>query len=114
MHVSLGWRLISAVATTSRLASAQTFSEQARSLRLAPVDAAFYSANLRMKEQWDIITASKAYARLLQIPLVQGAKLYVEFQLQESPEPTIAQDSRICFFGPRERSNRAREGYVFR
>jgi len=69
---------------------AQSLPDQARSLRLVPADAAFYSANLRIKEQWDLFAGSKAYARLMQIPFIQSAKMYVEYQLQESPEPPIA------------------------
>ena len=65
--------------------------EQAHSLRQVPADSAFYSSSLRLKEQWDAFVGSKAYAKLLEIPLVQLAKMQVGFQWQQSSEPTIAQ-----------------------
>ena len=79
-----------ALAESLDAAQAQSLADQSHSLRLVPAEAAFYSANLRIKEQWDIFTGSNAYARLMQIPLIQSAKMYVEYQLQESPEPPIA------------------------
>jgi hypothetical protein len=69
---------------------AADLAEQAHSLRMAPADAAFYSASLRLKEQFDVLVESKAYAKLLEIPLVQLVKMQVAFQWQQSPEPTVA------------------------
>jgi hypothetical protein len=54
-----------------------------------PADAAFYSANLRLKEQWDVFAASRAFARLMEIPFIQSMKMYAEFQLEQSPEPDL-------------------------
>jgi hypothetical protein len=64
--------------------------EQAHSLKKVPANASFYSANLRFKEQWDAFVESKAYAKLMQIPLVQMAKMQITFQWQQSEQPTIA------------------------
>ena len=64
--------------------------EQAHSLKKVPDDASFYSANLRFKEQWQSFVGSKAYAKLMEIPLVQIAKMQITYQWQQSEEPTIA------------------------
>ena len=48
-------------------ASAQT----PASLKLVPADVAFYSASMRLREQYDIFVASKAFAKLQQLPVVQ-------------------------------------------
>ena len=75
----------------SRRTAAADLAEHAHSLRKVPADAAFYSANLRIKEQWDAFVASKAYAKLMEIPLFQLAKMQVTFQWQQSTEPTIVE-----------------------
>jgi hypothetical protein len=64
--------------------------EQAHSLKKVPADASFYSANLRFKEQWHTFVESKAYAKLMQIPVIGMAKGYVTFQWQQSEQPQIA------------------------
>lgn len=64
--------------------------DQAHSLRSVPADACFYSASLRLQEQLDVFLESQAYARLLQVPIVQLAKMQITFQWQQSPEPTVA------------------------
>ena len=65
--------------------------DQAHSLRKVPADAAFYSASLRLKEQWDTFLSNRAYGKLMEIPLIQLAKMQVTFQLQQSNEPAVAQ-----------------------
>src|SRR5690606_11005304 len=65
--------------------------DQVRSLALVPADVAFYSASLRQKEQFDLFLASKAYSRLLEVPIVQLAKMQIGFQWQQSPQPVIAE-----------------------
>jgi hypothetical protein len=70
---------------------AAELAEQARSLRAVPADAAFYSASLRLKEQMDIFLASKAYQRLMQIPIVQLGKMQLTFQWQQAAVPQVAQ-----------------------
>ncbi len=64
--------------------------DQAHSLHKVPADAAFYSASLRLREQWHAFKNSKAYSKLMEIPLIQFAKMQVEFQWQQSEEPTLA------------------------
>lgn len=64
--------------------------EQAHSLRTVPADVAFYSASFRLKEQLDIFRASNTYNRIMQIPVVQMAKLQAQFQWEQSQEPAIA------------------------
>ncbi len=72
-------------------ARAAELAEHAHSLGVAPADAAFYSASLRLKEQLDIFLESKAYARLMEIPIIQIAKMQVMFQWQQSTEPAVAE-----------------------
>ena len=80
-----------ALVAANRLpARAADLAEQAHSLRKVPADAAFYSSSLRLKEQWDTFIESKAYAKLMEIPLVQLGKMQVGFQWQQSNEPPIA------------------------
>lgn len=76
-----------AVSTGTRAAE---LVEQAHSLRAVPADAAFYSASLRLKEQLDIFLASKTYQRLMEIPIVQLAKLQLTFQWQQAAVPQVA------------------------
>jgi hypothetical protein len=71
-------------------ANAADLADQAHSLRKVPADAAFYSASLRLREQWHAFKSSKAYAKLMEIPLVQFAKMQVEFQWQQSEDPRLA------------------------
>jgi hypothetical protein len=70
---------------------AAELAEQAHSLRAVPSDAAFYSASLRLKEQLDIFLASKAYQRLMEIPIVQLGKMQLMFQWQQAAVPQVAQ-----------------------
>jgi len=69
---------------------AADLSEQAKSLRKVPADASFYSASLRMRDQWHVFKDSKAYAKLMEIPIVQFAKMQASFQWQQSEQPTVA------------------------
>ncbi len=70
---------------------AADLAEQAHSLHTVPADAAFYSASLRLKEQWHAFIGSKAYGKLLEIPLVQLAKMQVAFQWQQASQPAVVQ-----------------------
>jgi hypothetical protein len=79
------------VAANGSFAQAADLADQAHSLRKVPADVAFYSSSLRLKEQWDTFIKSKAYAKLMEIPLVQLGKMQVGFQWQQSNEPPIAQ-----------------------
>jgi hypothetical protein len=73
----------------SPAARAATLAEQAHSLNKVPADTAFYSASLRLKEQWDAFTGSKAHAKLMEIPLFQMMKMQIGFYWQQSTEPTM-------------------------
>ena len=68
---------------------AAELSEQAKSLKVVPADAAYYSASLRLKEQLDTFLGSNAYQRLMNIQLVQLAKGQIEFQWQAQSLPAI-------------------------
>src|SRR5262245_45225646 len=71
-------------------ASAADLAEQAHSLRKVPADVSFYSASMRLKEQWHNFLSSKAYAKLMEIPLVQVAKMQITYQWQQSEEANIS------------------------
>jgi hypothetical protein len=64
--------------------------EQAHSLRSVPADTAFYSVSLRLKEQWNAFVNSRTYGKLMEIPLIQLAKGKLQFDYQQSSQPTIA------------------------
>src|SRR3954469_5420189 len=94
-HVSARITLIAFVialgaSCTSQTGQAADLAEQAHSLRKVPADATFYSASLRLRDQWHVFKDSKAYAKLMEIPLIQFAKMQVTFQWQESEQPTLA------------------------
>jgi hypothetical protein len=63
------------------------------SLDLVPADASFYSANLRMKEQLDIVLASKAWARLMEMPAVKMALGMAKTELEKPGGPKAQWDS---------------------
>ncbi len=84
--------LITLICATMLLANARgaELAEQAHSLKKVPADASFYSASLRFREQWHIFRDSKAFGKLMEIPLIQIAKMQAMFQWEQSEEPTIA------------------------
>src|SRR5437867_97024 len=64
-----------AVALTVTLAAGPTFAADPAadtSLALVPADAAFYSASLKLGDQWDRFVQSNAYAKLKALPAVQA------------------------------------------
>src|SRR5882757_10248408 len=79
--------MIALFAACLQTARAADLAEQAHSLRKVPADSAFYTASLRFKEQWDIFRDSKAFGKLMEIPLVQLAKMQVTFQWQQASQP---------------------------
>lgn len=60
------------------------------SLSLAPADAAFYSATLRGKEQYDLVMQSNAWKKLKNMPAVQMGMMFLQFQLSD-PQSPVAQ-----------------------
>lgn len=82
--------LLVAIVVASSPLKATELAEQAHSLKTVPADAAFYSASLRLKEQWDAFLGSKAYRKLMEIPLIQLAKMQISFQWQQNNTPPIA------------------------
>jgi len=70
-------------------APAAELAEQARSLRMVPQDAAFYSSSLRLKEQLEVFRDSNAYARLMQIPMIQFVKGQIETQWRLAALPAV-------------------------
>lgn len=82
--------ILLSVAMSGLTVRAADLAEQAHSLKKVPADAAFYSVSLRMKEQWDVFRNSKAYGKLMEIPLIQLAKMQLSFQWQQNNAPPIA------------------------
>ena len=70
---------------------ATTVSAQApKSLDVVPADVAFYSASLRLREQYDAFVASNAFAKLKDMPIVQMGWQMFQQQLND-PEGDFAQ-----------------------
>lgn len=86
----VAFAMLACATSLLKQSAAAALAEQAHSLKKVPADAVFYSASLRWKEQWDIFRTSKAYAKLMEIPFVQIAKMQATFQWQQSEEPHIA------------------------
>jgi hypothetical protein len=72
-------------------AAAAELADQAHSLRVAPANAAFYSASLRLKEQLDVFLESKAYQRLNEIGIVQIGKAQLMMLWQQAAMPEVAE-----------------------
>ena len=51
----------------------------------APADTAFFTSTLRLKEQWEIVTASKAWAKFTALPYVQQAWMSVQTVMAFQP-----------------------------
>jgi len=82
--------MLTLIATGAPQMCGADLAEQVHSLRSVPADAAFYSASLRLKEQFDALVGSKAYGKLMEIPVIQLVKMQAAFQWKESPQPTVA------------------------
>jgi hypothetical protein len=80
VHLILVVALALACSAPATHSTATELADQAGSLRMAPKDAAYYSASLRLKEQYDAFRKSNAYDKLMQIPAVQ----FVVGQIQTS------------------------------
>ncbi len=63
----------------------------AGSLEFVPADASFYSASLRLKEQFDIARQSKAWKRFQKIPIVQMGWQMMQAQLTPNSPLDMAQ-----------------------
>ena len=75
--VSLGFGLLAAAAFLLAATVPALAARPVPSLDVVPADAAFYSAMLRSREQFDAIVNSKAFAKLKALPYVQmGLGLY--------------------------------------
>jgi hypothetical protein len=57
------------------------------SLEFVPADASFYTASLRLKEQFDIVRQSKAWKKVQEIPAVQLGWQLVQAQLAQPNSP---------------------------
>ena len=79
-----------AAVSSATATKASELTEQAHSLRLVPADAAFYSVSLRLREQLDNFLASNTYHKLLEIPVLQIAKMQVEIQWEQAAIPQVA------------------------
>jgi hypothetical protein len=80
---------LASLLTIRHAAVAAELAEQAKSLRMVPADAAYYSSSLRLKEQLDSFLQSNAYSQLLQIQFVQLVKGQIEFHWQQPTLPQV-------------------------
>jgi hypothetical protein len=72
--------LLAALVQPARAADA---TQVAGSLRWIPADAAYYSASLHSREQWNAIQQSRAWTKLKALPLVQTARQKIEAEWKE-------------------------------
>ena len=73
-----------------RPAAADDLAKLDTSLKLIPADAAFYSSMLRNREQFEAIKNSKAWAKIVELPVVQFGLAMYNMQVQ-SPDSIPAQ-----------------------
>ena len=71
-----------------RVRAADTIRETS-SLKFIPADVAFYGTLLRNREQYDALVNSKAFARLMQMPVVQMAVAKLKSQWEDPDEPDL-------------------------
>ena len=60
---------------------------ESSSLKIVPADVEFYSSSLRNREQFDALVNSKAFARLMQMPVVQMGVGFLKQQWENSDDP---------------------------
>jgi hypothetical protein len=82
--------MVTLLATSPR-AMAADMRDHAESLKAVPADAAFYAAWLDGEEQWKSITQTKAWKKLVSIPVVQMGWMQVETQWQFPTQPELVQ-----------------------
>ncbi len=89
--------LLSTVLATALVAlPAQAAAEKlGNSLDFVPADASFYSTSLRLREQFDLLVKSKAWAKLLQMQSVQMALNMARSQLEQPGGPKEQWESFI-------------------
>jgi hypothetical protein len=76
---------LSAAGTSSRAADLEKI--DLPSLKEIPADASYYSASLRLKEQIDIVAASKAWKKLTGLPGIQFAWTAAKLQMSKAGGP---------------------------
>lgn len=89
MHSIATCTLLAGASLITTTCPAATLADSAESLRFAPADVAFYSASLRLQEQFDIFLNSRTYERLMQVPVIQLAKMQIAFQWEQLQEPAV-------------------------
>jgi len=85
--VSAGLLLAGALAAPADL-PAQTPLHERTALKYIPDDAAFYTSSLRLRQQFETVIASKAFARLRELPSIKSA--VEEFQKGWAAESSAA------------------------
>ncbi len=85
----LAWALVLTVGGwwAAPFAAASELDKLDTSLKLIPADAAFYSSMLRNREQFDAIAASKAWAKIKAMPVVQMGLSMYQMQLSNPDSP---------------------------
>lgn len=74
-----------AILSQSTAAPAAGELKESTSLQFVPADVAFYSTSLRMKEQFDAVLNSNAYAALKKMPAYKQAVGFLKAQLAQAP-----------------------------
>lgn len=70
-------------------APAADLAQHAKSLEVAPEDAAFYAASLKNREQFDAVAKSNAWKQFMRIPVVSMGWIQVQSQWKFPTDPTV-------------------------
>lgn len=79
--------VLSPWAADTRPAAAAGLDELGTSLRIIPADAAFYSSMLRNREQIEAVLNSRAWAKLLEMPVVKMGLAMLDMQAADPASP---------------------------
>jgi hypothetical protein len=63
--------------------------DHAESLKAVPADAAFYAAWLKGQEQWESMTKTNAWKKLISIPVLQMGWMQAQTQWQFPTQPEL-------------------------
>jgi hypothetical protein len=76
-----------AVLLSPRPTVAEDEKSNGSSVSLVPADAAFYSSTRHMREQVEAVAKSRAWAKLMSLPLLQQGKMLAQMQLAQPQGP---------------------------
>ena len=87
MHLFSIRRVLIAFAIATAASASARAADPVVSLASAPADAAFYSASLRLGEQWDRFHKSKAFAALHDLPALKHLFQHLNDEIEKPGSP---------------------------